>query len=107
MVGENTNHGQNNIRYIKGITEGESWYEIEQLTFENRVNEWIMIRLRTAEGMDWKETEMRWGYDIVIHIQKQLQSMPKSWFLIDDVSLKLTNSGKLMADNIIMHCMIS
>jgi len=95
-----------NVRYIKGLTEGGKWFETEELTFENQVNEWIMIRLRTAEGLDWKETEKRWGYDVVFHLQKQIQNMPQKWFVQHSSSIRLTPLGMLMADHIASELMI-
>lgn len=95
-----------NIRYIQGISEGSTWFETEQLTFENRVNEWIMIRLRTTEGIDWKETGIRWGSDVVNYIRKKIQNMPSEWFYQNETSIKLTVSGMLMADHIASELMI-
>lgn len=96
----------NNIRYIQGILEGSSWFETEQLNFENRVNEWIMIHLRTSEGIDWKETSIRWGMDVVNYIQKKIQNMSPEWFYQNETSLKLTVTGMLMADHIASELMI-
>lgn len=96
----------NNIRYIQGISEGTTWFETEQLTFENRVNEYIMIRLRTIEGMDWNETALRWGSEVATHIRKNIQNMPPEWFHQNEVSLKLSVQGKLMADYIASELMI-
>src|SRR5438105_8482609 len=42
----------NNSLYLKSIQEGDAKKEIEMLTPTQQLNEYIMISLRTAEGMD-------------------------------------------------------
>jgi oxygen-independent coproporphyrinogen III oxidase len=42
----------NNPLYVKGITKGTSVSEVEELTTENRINEYIMTSLRTIWGLD-------------------------------------------------------
>ena len=42
---------KNNIKYIKAIDDGSlSFYEEEILTNENKINEQILMGLRTSEG---------------------------------------------------------
>jgi oxygen-independent coproporphyrinogen-3 oxidase len=106
--GENTRRWNvaNNVHYIQGIIEGTPWFEKEHLTFENRVNEWIMIRLRTYEGIDIKETGIRFGSDVSNHIVTTIQNLNPGWYELKDQMIKLTSAGMLMADHIASELMI-
>jgi len=92
----------NNQTYQKAIEKGDAYFEIEQLTEIEKLNELLLTGLRT-----------KWGFDLA-HIE-QLNSENKSDFnnqlenyiiknkahLINEYGfLKLTQAGKLYADNI-------
>ena len=92
----------NNALYIKGSASGLLPYESEILNRENKINEWIMVSLRTAKGL-------------VLHTLKELltDSERISFTAIADkfvlqgllrqeanTDLQLTQRGKLFADHI-------
>jgi oxygen-independent coproporphyrinogen-3 oxidase len=47
--------------YLKGIESENLVSEIEELTIENRINEYIMTSLRTIWGLDIKWFEKEFG----------------------------------------------
>ncbi len=82
--------------------------EIEVLTEANQLNEYIMISLRTIEGMDLQVIEERWGAEKSAMINQQLQSsLIKGLAKRNDTSVKLTDQGMLMADGISSNLFIA
>jgi len=61
----------NNLKYLKGISEGKINRSIEKLTVKNQINESILIGLRTIIGLNMKEIELRFGQSIVRQILKE------------------------------------
>lgn len=47
--------------YIKTLTEGKTAYVIDEETPDNAFNDYLMIRLRTRQGLDLRQVEARWG----------------------------------------------
>jgi len=98
----------NNSGYIKEIVKGIVPYELELLTKENRVNEYIMTSLRTVWGMDLSKIEREFGLYYKDEIQKNLSSfLEKQQIVMDDNVVKLSRSGKLFADKIASELFIT
>lgn len=90
----------NNGLYVKGIDMGVPEEEIEILSPEDQVNEYILTALRTMWGIDMDYVASRFGTDIKEALQEKL--LP---FLLGQVHKKgeqytLTKAGKLFADGI-------
>ena len=88
----------NNTKYI-----GEPGLvgEKEVLTAEQRLNEYIMISLRTVEGIDLRVMAERFGGELT----EDLRRRAEKWVLgaklrFAGESLQLTREGKLLADGI-------
>lgn len=88
--------------YIKGIESGERNYEIEHLTEEERYNDAILTRLRTADGLplDWmkqKFCEKLYNY-LLRSAEKEiaLGNLKK-----ENGSLSLTEKGIFISDAVI------
>ncbi|MCR6720553.1 MAG: radical SAM family heme chaperone HemW [Chitinophagaceae bacterium] len=98
----------NNNQYIREITEGKLPQEKENLTLSQRWNEYIMIHLRTMEGINFNELttlfsnekevfENKW----IDHLLRETAPHIKAGHLVqDDHRIYLTNEGKLFADGI-------
>ena len=98
----------NNQRYISSIMTGVLPREIEVLTEANQLNEYIMISLRTIEGMDLQVIEEKWGAEKSTMINQQLQSyLHKGLAKRNDTSIKLTDQGMLVADGISSNLFVS
>jgi oxygen-independent coproporphyrinogen-3 oxidase len=91
----------NNALYLKSIQSGILPFETELLTETQRLNEYIMISLRTIEGISLEKIAEQWG---VLEQQRILQSVQK-YILSAHVQesngfLQLTQKGKFLADGI-------
>jgi oxygen-independent coproporphyrinogen-3 oxidase len=94
------NIANNNI-YISSINEGATKRETEILTPSQKLNEYIMISLRTMEGMDLNVVEKNWNTAERNRIESLLQKFLNSGLITADHSfIKLTDDGMLMADGI-------
>jgi oxygen-independent coproporphyrinogen III oxidase len=87
----------NNNSYIDSINKGIIPFEKEELTTTQKLNEYIMISLRTAEGLNLSKV------DIVASLELQAASkkyIATGFMKMENDFLKLTNEGKLLADGI-------
>lgn len=88
-----------NVQYIKGVTTGEPYFEIEELSPSDQFNEYILTSLRTRWGCDLHMMKEKWGIDlskneaITLLLEQQL-------IHLSDQFLKLTEKGKLLADSV-------
>jgi oxygen-independent coproporphyrinogen-3 oxidase len=90
-----------NMKYIQAILSGNIPYELEQLTPENRLNEYIMIALRTSKGMNLDTISRRFGGDYTALVKESLEPfLDKEWATINDRTVTLSREGKLFADHI-------
>lgn len=90
-----------NMKYMAAIENGTLDFETDILTQADKVNEYIMTRLRTKRGCNIKELETKLDYTLN-HEQKQTIN---TYCASNDLSLNnhvltLTATGKLIADKI-------
>jgi oxygen-independent coproporphyrinogen III oxidase len=98
----------NNSIYIDQIEKGKIPAEIELLTVENRINEYIMTSLRTSKGMDLNKISDQFGSDYSNEIKSNLEVFDeKKWILIKNHEITLTTEGKLFADHIASELFIN
>jgi oxygen-independent coproporphyrinogen III oxidase len=91
----------NNNKYIQGINKGVLEAEVEVLTLEQQLNEYIMISLRTMQGMDLEKIRLKFGEGYKVNIEKKLQRYKNTSLLIETASfVQLTEEGMLRADGI-------
>jgi oxygen-independent coproporphyrinogen-3 oxidase len=91
----------NNQVYIKSVFNNEIQREAEILTPDQALNEYIMISLRTTEGLDLSRLEQKWGADK----RKSTESVLKNYvsrglIMSNREKVQLTDEGMLMADGI-------
>jgi len=96
----------NNSLYQKSIEAGIVPAEIELLTRENKINEYIFTTLRTAWGCDLSHLKENYGYDLASNgiVQKMKD---QDWVNQQGTILFLTRKGKLLADQIASDLFIS
>lgn len=98
----------NNNQYIREINEGKLPQEKETLTVSQRWNEYIMIRLRTLEGLDLQKMKSvfdneaggsagKWINQLLLAAQPHLRA---GHLKQDGERIYLTREGKLFADGI-------
>ncbi len=76
----------NNARYVKAWNLGEtiSAFETEQLTPVQLANEYWMTGLRTAQGVDLKAFEIRWG----LKLDKEIERLMDKWISSNHLALQ-------------------
>jgi oxygen-independent coproporphyrinogen III oxidase len=94
----NTN---NNQKYIHQLSNGLLFFETETLSPENKINEFIMTKLRTKWGINHKKFIALFG----LSAHDKLLELGEKWakeehLIIDKEKIVLSKSGKLFADSI-------
>lgn len=90
----------NNAKYISAIENQSFPREIEELTEMDRLNEYIMVKLRTKDGIFWSEIDLlreSWRKEkgsLLKHYQLN------GWIEKNDQGFYLTNKGKLLGDQL-------
>ncbi len=87
----------NNNLYMESLEKNKLPFEQELLNPAQKLNEYIMTSLRTAEGLDLKKIPMELREQILTECKKYLDTGKVS--LLNE-KLVLTNKGKLFADGI-------
>lgn len=91
----------NNAFYISAIERGSVPFEIEQLTKDQQLNEYIMTSLRTNRGTSLIDVEERFNSDAANKISLSANRHIKNGTLITENNfIKLTKKGKFLADGI-------
>lgn len=91
----------NNSLYIKKIEGGEVPFEQEQLTSNQKQNEYIMTSLRTTEGISLHYLKEKFGHTSYERVMNLSSVYIKQELMIADKDhLILTDEGKLFADGI-------
>ena len=87
--------------YLQSLAQNTVPFEIEILSIEQQLNEYIMTSLRTLEGLSLAHIKTQWGDAFANTIQQAANDLINCGYanLVDE-NLVLTNSGKLMADGI-------
>jgi oxygen-independent coproporphyrinogen III oxidase len=91
----------NNARYIAALAGGTiPVAEKEVLTPAQQLNEYIMISLRTMEGINLSAVSRRFGAGIAEALLQRAQAHIRKGLITQAENLVLTNEGKLFADGI-------
>lgn len=94
------NVANNNI-YLQQIEQDTLPFEKEVLTPEQRLNEHIMIGLRTMEGLDLTSIAAQWGEAESAALAAGAKRFQQAgYLLIDEKNIRLTDEGMLRADGI-------
>ncbi|WP_342645787.1 radical SAM family heme chaperone HemW [Mucilaginibacter sp. CSA2-8R] len=90
----------NNAKYLTSLSENHIPAELELLTTENRLNEYIMTAIRTMWGLNLARLEsIEKGASIIMQKEAQ-QFISNGWLTLQQQTLTLTPAGKLYADHI-------
>lgn len=91
----------NNALYIKALEKDQLQAETEMLTASQQLNEYIMISLRTVEGIDLEKVAERFGEKETARLKNLADKYIKNGNLtVTDNTLRLTKEGRLFADGI-------
>lgn len=90
----------NNAVYIKGMEEGRVECEWEELTVEQRYNEYILTSLRTMWGTDLNYVRSEFGGTFQDYCLRACEKYIGEMIVYEKNKLFLTDKGKLIADKI-------
>jgi len=91
----------NNTIYIQSVHDGEAKRELETLTEIQKLNEHIMISLRTNDGLDLDSVERNWGIEIRKELDKDVMKFYNNGLVrFSGTRIQLTDEGMLKADGI-------
>ena len=93
---------RDNKEYVNRINNRKSYFESEKLTNTQKINEFIITRIRTMEGINNLELKNLNGICLFKEKDKEIKYL-KDESLIDvkENRIVLTNRGKKIVDNII------
>jgi oxygen-independent coproporphyrinogen III oxidase len=91
---------RSNHKYIASISTGEAYYETEELTETDKVNEYLLTTLRTSWGVDLQHLKELAGdrYNEIINDAEDY--INESALTVVENTLLLTEEGKLICDRI-------
>jgi oxygen-independent coproporphyrinogen III oxidase len=91
----------NNNVYIKAINDGGAEREAELLTTSQKLNEFVMIALRTMEGLDLDNLQEQFGANERRRIEREVEKFVKHGLVERaETFIQLTDEGMLRADGI-------
>ncbi|RYD73909.1 MAG: radical SAM family heme chaperone HemW [Sphingobacteriales bacterium] len=91
----------NNSLYIEKLENNKLPELVEELSLNDRFNEYIMTSIRTMWGTDLQKITTDFGKDFLEETRHNLRSFDdKGWLNIVGDQIRLTQSGKLFADHI-------
>jgi oxygen-independent coproporphyrinogen-3 oxidase len=91
----------NNIKYIRALESGASYFEAEQLSLKDRYNELVMTGLRTEWGVSLQRIQQEFGQAFQDYLLKLAQPHIEQQFLfLEGERLFLSKKGKFLADGI-------
>ena len=93
--------------YINAVENGLSYFELEQLSENEKFNEFLLIHLRTKWGISISEAEQKFGKEKTGFIEKELQRYQKSGFIKNNENrFTFTREGMLISDEILSNLMV-
>ncbi|WP_375579923.1 radical SAM family heme chaperone HemW [Marivirga tractuosa] len=91
----------NNAKYLKAIQKNEIPAEMDLLTTEDRINEYLMTSLRTSMGCDLQYLKNELNYDLIKNAKPLIEQWKSSGLcILAGHHLKLTLKGRLLADKL-------
>nr|WP_192351758.1 radical SAM family heme chaperone HemW [Algoriphagus sp. Y33] len=91
----------NNSLYLKNLEDGTIPFAVDNLSDEERLNEYILTGLRTLWGIDLGVIHKDFSKDLLASKKSILDQMDREgWLIWKDKNLSLSKSGKLLADSI-------
>ncbi|QPH41704.1 radical SAM family heme chaperone HemW [Pedobacter endophyticus] len=91
----------NNALYIQELAQNKLPEVVEELSVNDRFNEYVMTSLRTMWGIDLQKIKLDFGSEFLDQTKYNLRSLnDKEWFSADANRIILTKDGKLFADHI-------
>jgi len=94
-------------KYIEGIMKNNSFFEQEILSLQDRYNEYVLLGLRTKNGINIVELEQNFGIELKNFCLENIKTFIDNEKVYRYGSfLRLTTAGKLISDTIIAQLMM-
>ncbi len=91
----------NNALYLRGVNGNGEWFETEELSTTEKVNEAIMLGLRTAKGVDLVKMKRAFGAEVVDGLlDSALNHRDHHGFTMNQSTLRLSDELWFKADGI-------
>ena len=90
----------NNTMYVSSIKEGRVPFDIEILDRTQKINEYILTKLRTSGGISLSQMNSQFDFDFSKKFDKEIKQFCQRNLIILDDNISLTIKGKLVADSI-------
>ena len=87
-------------QYCSAIDSGESYFEIETLSLNDRINERIMLKLRTTNGLNLRDFKRDFGIKVLNRLNEKITGLNPKYYQINKEQLKLNSSGLFISDSI-------
>ncbi len=98
----------NNGLYQKSLNENKVPFEIEVLSRENKINEYIFTTLRTSWGCQLSYLKESLDYDLVLNQSGYLHDLTKQGLInLNEETIILTRKGKFVADQIALDLFLT
>ena len=96
-----------NFQYLEALEKTELPFTLEELSLEDRANEYMLTTLRTIWGTDLGYLKNQFGLDLLVSQKAYLEELQqKDLAQISENKLKLTDAGKLLADQIALDLFV-
>ncbi len=93
-------------QYIKALRQGGDFFEREELSLRDRYNDYVMLSLRTSEGIDGNYLRSEFGTDWESYCLENIKSFIKTEKIhVCNGHFRLTKSGILISDHIMATLM--
>lgn len=91
----------NNAKYLSALSKNEVPFTMDSLDQKAKANEYMMTSLRTKWGCDLNHLKARYGLDLYQTQKQYLQKLiDERLITVTENVIRLTNNGKLLADQI-------
>ena len=93
-------------KYISALENNTTFFEKEELTLFDRYNDYVMVSLRTLEGIDLAFLEQKFGLELATYCFVNIQSYIENNYAIhSDKKLSLTLEGIMISNQILIQLM--
>ena len=90
----------NLMQYIDDVATGNFSGDSETLSLNDRYNEYVMLGLRTAKGINLTQITELFEEEYRVHAEEQLQKVNPDHYQRNGDTVSLTDEGKFFADGI-------
>jgi len=88
-------------RYVEGMQKEQPVFELECLTEDTRFNEFILLSLRTAEGLDLQAVSSVFGTSCARETEQSMEAlMNPDWLIREGNQIRLSTDGWMVSDYI-------